>query len=218
VPQLALRAYPDDRLEDRGGTRPRFVERGYPTKVIITIPITLYGFGNGDDAEEGDPEGCAMGWSMSLFLSPKGRTRRLQRRALSRLCSLCSSCSVSLTTRTGSSYSLCRRSVSSRSPGGERGRGLCYVSTFYTTLVKKSQQANGASEHLRTRLPRTRVNKGVEVLNPKPQLSVFPLPRSGLRSRCTPCGSRILWQLPFGDLCQRALSCLGILRSPARSV
>ena len=33
VPQLALRAYPDDRLEDRGGTRPRFVERGSPTKL-----------------------------------------------------------------------------------------------------------------------------------------------------------------------------------------
>ena len=61
-----------------------------PTKAIITIPITLYGYGNGDDAEEGDPEGCAMGWSMSLFLSPKGRTRRLQRRALSHLRSLCS--------------------------------------------------------------------------------------------------------------------------------
>ena len=46
----------DDRLEDRGGTRPRFVERGYPTKAIITIPITLYRYGNGDDAEEGDPD------------------------------------------------------------------------------------------------------------------------------------------------------------------
>jgi hypothetical protein len=31
---------------------------------------------------------------------------------------------------------------------------------FYTTLVKKSQQANGASEHLRIPLPRTRVNRG----------------------------------------------------------
>src|SRR5215208_7765005 len=41
-----------------------------------------------------------------------------------------------------------------------RPQGLCYVSTFYTTLVKKSQQANGASEHLRTPLPRTRVHKG----------------------------------------------------------
>jgi hypothetical protein len=48
-----------------------------------------------------------------------------------------SSCSVSLTTCTGSSSSLCR-SVSSRRPGGERGQGLCHVSTFYTTLVKKS--------------------------------------------------------------------------------
>jgi hypothetical protein len=61
----------------------------------------------------------------------------------------CSGCKVSLTTRTGSSPTLCR-SVSSRSPGGERGHGLCHVSTFYTTLVKKSQEANGASE-----LPRT---------------------------------------------------------------
>ena len=27
-----------------------------PTKAIITIPITLYGYGNGDDAEVGGPE------------------------------------------------------------------------------------------------------------------------------------------------------------------
>jgi hypothetical protein len=27
-----------------------------PTKAIITIPITLYGYGNGDDAKEGGPE------------------------------------------------------------------------------------------------------------------------------------------------------------------
>jgi hypothetical protein len=27
-----------------------------PTKAIITIPITLYGYGNGDDAEDGGPE------------------------------------------------------------------------------------------------------------------------------------------------------------------
>jgi hypothetical protein len=97
-------------------------------------------------------------------------------------------------------------------------QGLCYVSTFYTTLVKKSQEGNGAFEHLRKLRARIRVNKGVAVLNPRPQLSVFPLPRSGLRYRCTPCGSRILWQLPFGDLCQRVLSCLGTLRSPARTV
>jgi hypothetical protein len=30
---------------------------------------------------------------------------------------------------------------------------------FYTTLVKKSQQENGASERRRTLLPRTRVNR-----------------------------------------------------------
>jgi hypothetical protein len=54
----------DDRLEDCGGARPGFIERGYPTKAIITIPITLYGYGNGDNAEQGSPEGCAVGWSM----------------------------------------------------------------------------------------------------------------------------------------------------------
>jgi hypothetical protein len=27
-----------------------------PTKPLITIPLTLYGYGNGDDAEEGAPE------------------------------------------------------------------------------------------------------------------------------------------------------------------
>jgi hypothetical protein len=35
-----------------------------PTKAIITIPITLYGCGNGDDAEEGLPRDGAMGGSM----------------------------------------------------------------------------------------------------------------------------------------------------------
>src|SRR5215204_6936062 len=35
-----------------------------PTKAIITIATSIYGYGNGDDAEEGGPEGCAMGWSM----------------------------------------------------------------------------------------------------------------------------------------------------------
>jgi hypothetical protein len=60
--------------------------------------------------------------------------------------------------RTGSSSTL-SRSVFSRSPGGERGHGLCQVSTFYTTLVKKSQEANGASELRRTPLPHAREKK-----------------------------------------------------------
>ena len=37
--------------------------------------------------------------------------------------------------------------------GGERGQGLCQVSTFYTTLVKMSQEGNGASELRRRPLP-----------------------------------------------------------------
>jgi hypothetical protein len=35
-----------------------------PTEPIITIPITLYGYGNGDDAEERIPRDGAMGGSM----------------------------------------------------------------------------------------------------------------------------------------------------------
>jgi hypothetical protein len=37
---------------------------GYPTKPIITIPISIYRDWNGDDAEEGGPEGCAIGGSI----------------------------------------------------------------------------------------------------------------------------------------------------------
>jgi hypothetical protein len=99
-----------------------------------------------------------------------------------------------------------------------RPQGLCYVSTFRTTLVKKSQEGNGAFEHLRKLRPRIRVSRRVAALNPRPQLSIFPLPRSGLRSRCTPCRLCIQWQLPLGDLCLRALSCFGTLRSGVRSV
>jgi hypothetical protein len=60
----------DDRLEDRGGALPRFVERGYPQKPIITIPIALYGYGNGDDAEEGSRE-SAIGGSMGSTSATK---------------------------------------------------------------------------------------------------------------------------------------------------
>jgi hypothetical protein len=67
-------------------------------------------------------------------------------------------CSVSLTTRTRSSPSL-SGSASPRSLGGERGQGLCYVSTFYATLVWKSQEANGAFELLRKLRPRIREHR-----------------------------------------------------------
>jgi hypothetical protein len=124
-----------------------------PTKAIITIPLTLYGCENGDDAEEGGPERCARGWSMSVFLSPKGQTRRLQRRALSRLYSLCSRC-IQLQRL---AYHAHRGLVEPVQAGllaqpwrRTRPQGLCQVSTFYTVLVKKSQQANGASELRRT--------------------------------------------------------------------
>ena len=44
---------------------------GYPTKPIITIPITLYGYGNGDDAEEGVPRGGVTSGSMVSVNAPK---------------------------------------------------------------------------------------------------------------------------------------------------
>jgi hypothetical protein len=42
-----------------------------PTKAIITIPITLYGYGNGDDAKEGGPREGAMGGSMGSTSATK---------------------------------------------------------------------------------------------------------------------------------------------------
>src|SRR5215208_923453 len=52
------RSSPADALEDRGGTLPGLsnVRISLSLKPIITIPITLYGYGNGDNAEEGGPE------------------------------------------------------------------------------------------------------------------------------------------------------------------
>ena len=42
-----------------------------PRDAIITIPITLYGYGNGDDAEEGVPRDGAMGGSMGSTSATK---------------------------------------------------------------------------------------------------------------------------------------------------
>jgi hypothetical protein len=42
-----------------------------PTKAIITIPITLYGYGNGDDAEEGVPRDGAMGGNLGSTSATK---------------------------------------------------------------------------------------------------------------------------------------------------
>jgi hypothetical protein len=44
-----------------------------PTKAIITIPITLYGYGNGDDAEEGVPRGGVMDRKYGEHKRDKGR-------------------------------------------------------------------------------------------------------------------------------------------------
>jgi hypothetical protein len=42
-----------------------------PTKAIITIAITLYGYGNGDDAEEGVPRDGATGGSIGRTSATK---------------------------------------------------------------------------------------------------------------------------------------------------
>ena len=118
-----------------------------PTKAIITIPIPLYGYGNGDDAEEGAPERRRDRREHGEHKADKARRcSRLVRPLGDRkreMLPAASSCRVSLTTRTGSSSSLYRSVSSCRCLGDERGHGLCYVSTFYTTLVKKSNKRTG---------------------------------------------------------------------------
>jgi hypothetical protein len=72
VPQLALRALTQMtawRIEV--APIPDLSNVASPTKAIITIPITLYGYGNGDDAEEGGPEGCAMGGNIGSTSATK---------------------------------------------------------------------------------------------------------------------------------------------------
>ena len=70
-----------------------------PTKSIITIPITLYGYGNGDDAEEGVPRGGVMDRKHGEHKRDKARRCSRPTRPLGDR-KTCSSCSVSLTTRT----------------------------------------------------------------------------------------------------------------------
>ena len=127
-----------------------------PTKAIITIATSIYRYGNGDDAEEGGPKRRRDGREHREYKRDKARRCSRLVRPLGdrkkRHAPAASSCGVSLTTRTGSSSSLCR-SVTSRSLGDERGHGICYVSIFYTTLVKKSQEGNGAFEPRRGPLP-----------------------------------------------------------------
>jgi hypothetical protein len=113
-----------------------------PTKPIITIPITIYGYGNGDDAKERGPERWCAGRERGEYKRDKGRC--------------CSRLVRPLGDRKKDMLRL-HPAAASRSPrapdprpacpalppcatlaGRERGQGLCYVSTFYTTLVKKS--------------------------------------------------------------------------------
>jgi hypothetical protein len=115
-----------------------------PTKAIITIPITLYGYGNGDDAEEG-----------GVPIERNGREHGGEE--------TCSSC-IQLQRLAHHAHRFLVQPVQvgllAQPWRRTRPEGLCQVSTFYTILVKKSQQANRASELRRTLLPRTRVNKG----------------------------------------------------------
>jgi hypothetical protein len=117
-----------------------------PTKAIITIPITLYKYGNGDDAEEGGPR------------ERNGREHGEHKRDEVRRCS----CSTE-PLRAGVAHHAHWILVQPVQAGllaqpwrRTRPQGLCQVSIFYTVLVKKSQQANGASELLRIIRPRTR--------------------------------------------------------------
>ena len=103
-----------------------------------------------------------MGWSMSLLLSPKGQTRRLQRRALSRLYSLCTRC-IQLQSLAHHAHRVLVQpvQVSLIAQPWRRTRTWSLLREhFYTTLVKKSQQPNGASELRRTPQPSVKIPSG----------------------------------------------------------
>jgi hypothetical protein len=134
-----------------------------PKKAIITIPITPYGYGNGDDAEEGGPERWCDGRKHGEYRRDKARRcSRLVRPLGDRKRDM-----LQLHPAAASLSPLARVLVQPVQVGlllqepwrRTRPQGLCHVSTFYTTLVKKSHQANGPSELRRTLLPCTRVNR-----------------------------------------------------------
>jgi hypothetical protein len=64
VPQLALGLTQTTAWRIEVAPVPGLSNVATPTKDIITIPITLYGYGNGDDAEGGLPRDVAIGGSM----------------------------------------------------------------------------------------------------------------------------------------------------------
>jgi hypothetical protein len=74
VPQLALRAYSDDRLEDRGGALLPFVERGYPHKTYHHHPHLSINMDMGMVMmpKKGVPRDGAMGGSVGSPKATKG--------------------------------------------------------------------------------------------------------------------------------------------------
>jgi hypothetical protein len=68
---LALRAYPDDALEDRGGALPRFVKRGYPDKNYHHHRHLYIDMGMVMIREKGVPRDGAMGGSMGNVSATK---------------------------------------------------------------------------------------------------------------------------------------------------
>jgi hypothetical protein len=106
-----------------------------PTKDIITIPITLCGYGNGDNAEERGPDRRRDGREHGKDKADKvRRCSRLVRPLGARKKRNASGCSISLTTRSGSSSSLCRSVSSCRSLGDERSLRVFATSALSTLL------------------------------------------------------------------------------------
>jgi hypothetical protein len=125
-----------------------------PTKPIVTIPITLYGYGKGNDAEEGAPERRRNGLE-------HGEQKRVKARRYSRPTRPLGDRRRDMLPLHPAAAFLSPRAPGPRPacPGRSPRAGALAVNAapgsllrqpFYTTLVKKSQQANGASELRRT--------------------------------------------------------------------
>src|SRR5687767_12012650 len=118
-----------------------------PTKAIITIPITLYGYGNGDDAEEGGPERWCDGREHGERKADKARRcSRLVRPLGDRRRDMLQlhPAAAFLSPRAPGPRPACAgRSpraalAENAAPGSLLRQHFLHYSTFYTTLVKKS--------------------------------------------------------------------------------
>jgi hypothetical protein len=136
------------------------------TKPIITIPITLYGYGNGDDAEEGGSERWCDGRKHGERKGDKGRRCSRLVRPLGDgkrdMLGLHPAAASRSPRAPGPRPPCAGRSPRAGALAEKAAPGSLPRQHFLHYFSEEVPTGERASEHLRTPLPRSRVNKGIK--------------------------------------------------------